>query len=66
MPVNHKYGRCWLKLHVLPQKSSDNALGGLGQNRGCAKPLLGLDRSIFPQIQWIRLLIFPDVKSSAN
>ena len=42
MPLNHKCARCWLKLHVLTQKSSDNALGGLGQNRGCAKTLLAL------------------------
>ena len=66
MPLNHKYARCWLKLHVLTQKSSDNALGGLGQNRGCAKTLLGSDPSIFLQTPWTRLPIFLDVKSSAT
>ena len=66
MPLNHKYARCWLKLHVLAQKSSDNALGGLGQNRGCAKTLPGSDPSIFPQTPWARSPIFPDVKSSAT
>ena len=66
MPLNRKYARYWLKLHVLTQKSSDNALGGLGQNRGCAKTSPGFARSIFPQIPWIRLTIFPGVKSSAT
>ena len=66
MLLNHKYARCWLKLHVLTQKSSDNALGGLGQNRGFAKTLPESDPSIFPQTPWTRLPIFPDMKSSAT
>lgn len=66
MLSNHKYARCWLKLHVLTQKSSDNALGGLGPNRGCTKTLPGFDPSIFRQTPWTRLLIFLDVKFSAT